>query len=298
MRTGTQFAPSGAVVCRLTAPFLAAACVVPASGCSTFLVRESSLVPAATPLPPPSFDSAADLFVGDSTVAFLSEPETAPNENVGLWIPRTQLDGSIAVRFAENQGMRFFYRRGLSAGAMRAAPTTLGNPGHDTQTWGAGLMLRVPTSSPAWDLRLTLDAGMVEVPTHIEATCASRCSSSRPAAPIEDYGHPWVALLSLGLAVHYRANGDVGLWGGVVTQTHPTNTAQLTSTTIDANVRSGPLNPIVVLGADLHLGSHVSIVPEVSLPVLAAPVRYGPIVSVGLRGSFGPSPGHRRRSED
>jgi hypothetical protein len=44
---------------------------------------------------------------------------------------------------------------------------------------------------------------------------------------------------------------------------------------------------IVGVGAEIRPIPHLSIVPTIQLPLLSSPVRYGPIIGLGLRGTWG-----------
>ena len=255
------------------------------TACATYDVRQSSLVPAATPPPPPSFERRADLYVADTTVLFLDEPERAPNETAGLWIPRHQLDGALSVRFGRYMGMRLTYRQGLSAGAMRAAPTTLPNPGNDVRAVGLGMSFRVPFHGEPLELLLSWDNSLVLVPSYVEATCISWCDGSARTVTRHDVDS--VPMLSAGASLQYVADDHHRAWLTLVGQTHPTNQERFESTETDAQVEMGRANLIAALGAEIHVTEGFSFVPQIQWPVTAMPVRYGPILGLGLRGSFG-----------
>src|SRR4029077_5748594 len=99
-----------------------------AAGCTTYHVRQSSLVPAMALPPEPVSRGVADLYLGDSTVTFLSEPEPAPDSQAGMWVARPNLELAGTLRPLENLGFRMLGMDSLSEGAIRTAPTTLHAP--------------------------------------------------------------------------------------------------------------------------------------------------------------------------
>ena len=254
-------------------------------GCATFDVQQSSLVPAATPPPPASFDRVADVYAADTTVVFLDEPERSPNETAGLWIPRHQIDGAIGVRFGRYMGMQLTYRQGLSAGAMRAAPTTLQNPGRDVRAAGIGMSFRVPLGDEPLELHVSWHNALVQVPSHVEATCVSFCGAPGSTTVRDEVDG--VLMLSAGASLQWSFDEAGRGWLGLVGQTHPTNQERFASGDTDAEVEMGPLNLLASIGVEIELVEGFSVIPQLQVPITARPVRYGPILGLGLRGSFG-----------
>jgi hypothetical protein len=251
-----------------------------APGCTTFHVRQSSLVPAATPAPPPSFDRRADLYVGDTTVVYIDEPELAPNSDAGLWIPRHQFDGALALRFNRWWGMRVIYRHGLNTGATPAAPTTMERPAGDVWGAGFGVFARAPLGEEL-ELQFETDVMTMSIPSFVIVTDleagGSTSNDEREAEPI----------IAAAFGLSWRPSHEFRLWVDVGVQNHPTNIREFDSATPEGEVDMGPANLVASVGTEVHLSEGFSVIPQIQLPVTAAPVRYGPILGIGLRGELG-----------
>ena len=268
-------------------PPLVLALVLAAAGCVTYKVQQSSLVPAATLPPPPTASGRgiADLYVADSTVSFLLTPELAPNENAGLWIPRTQVDGALTLRPGRGLGLRLLWLDGLPQGAMAASPTTLSNPGGNT--WGVGFGFDVSSDQRApWAVGASLDLLALTVPSHVIAVCVENC----PLASIQATGHSQtdtVPLYSVAMRLTWRAGASARLFVTGAIKNHPTNMATFESAFPDGEVSSGRVNVLTGVGAEIQLGEWLSVVPQLQIPLTERPVRYGPIFAVGARATLG-----------
>jgi hypothetical protein len=75
---------------------------------------------------------------------------------------------------------------------------------------------------------------------------------------------------------------EVALVFSTGVRNHPTNVASFESLTGDAEVRMGPVNWLVGVGAQFRLVPWFAINPMVQVPLTANPVRYAPIVTLGL----------------
>lgn len=266
---------------RFASCFVSLVALLAGAGCATYSVRQSSVVPAAMLPPPPATRGTGDLYVGDGSVTFLSgDPELAPSEHAGLWIPRTQLNGSATYRWP-HVGIRGSWLVGFPQGAMAAAPTTLRNPDQAVFGFGPGILVRPTPPGSELTLTATFDSMLVSVPSYLEATCTTGCEGARPNGAWRE--REALFLYSLTATTTWRASSllDVFLTFGV--QNHPTNVERFDTTELEPEVQSGPINLLVAVGAELHLTRWLSLVPQVQWPVTAEPVRYGPILSFGLR---------------
>jgi hypothetical protein len=247
------------------------------AGCTPVLVRQSSLVPAATLPPTPIESRGADIYFGDSTVSFLDKPELAPNADAGLWIPRTQLEAAISLRMSRLVSIRLCWLDGLSEGAIRASPTTLDNPDANTFGVGPGVVFHGRLPDQPVSMLLAFDTVVVNIPTLVFV-------ESDPA----DRHDELVTIWSVTMTGAYHIDEGIRLLASVGIRNHPTNAAERIDTDIGAKVESGPANVLVGIGAELQVTEGLSFVPQVQWPVTADPIRYGPIIGLGIRGRFGP----------
>lgn len=252
------------------------------TGCATYSVQQSSLVPAPVAPPPATERGIADAYVGDATVTFVSRPKRAPNNHSGLWITRHLLQGALTLHISELFAFRLTGVVGLHQGAMQAAPTTLQNPGSDVTGWGAGYVVSIPFDAHA--LTLSLDIAILSIPSYIDATCADGdddCDAGHKTGHDRD-PIAWAAATA-GYA--YRFSDQLRAQLGFVLQNHPTNEEQFYSdSNEDAEVDDGPLYVTVAASVEWQPLPWLGIAPELQWPLTRSPVRYGPIVGLGVRG--------------
>lgn len=267
-------------------PFLAFAGFV--LGCGPIhQVRESTLVPVGVPGPPTNFNQRADLYIGDSTMSFLDKPATNPDANAGLYIPRTQLDSALGIRFTRFFGARFLYRHLFAAGAVRGSPSTVANPGRDGHEIGVGFGFHIAPSDSRFALDLGLDTSVAVLPTRLESNeCLDdECmmlGPTRIGGSTED-----VMVFSATVFGSYRLGDEARLIAGLGIQNHPSNEGSYSSIYVEPRVTMGPINVILVVGAELPLTDWLNVIPQIQWPATSDPVLYGPIMSVGFRASFG-----------
>jgi hypothetical protein len=254
--------------------------VLASTGCATYSVQQSSLVPAPVAPPPATERGIADAYVGDATVTFVSRPKRAPNNHSGLWITRHLLQGALTLHFSELAAFRLTGVVGLHQGAMQAAPTTLENPGSEVTGMGAGWIMNLPFAAHA--LTLSLDLGLLAIPSYIEATCVSGKDCDFNYRTGHDRDEIAWAAATAGYA--YRFSDQWRAQLGFVLQNHPTNLEQFESSENDAEVQDGPLYVTVALAVEWQPLPWLGLAPELQWPLTRSPVRYGPIVGLGVRG--------------
>jgi hypothetical protein len=249
----------------------------------TYDIRQSSLVPAATAPPVPTNTGLGHAWVSDSTIVFLDPPELAPNENAGLWIPRTQVELALGFHASDHFGMRGVGLVGAPWGAMAAAPTTLPNPG--TSVFGGGLAMSFRGRGAGDRVYFDFDVAcqLLSVPSYVIIDDSGSVPSPISSGHLErdEVWLGWIAIVP-----HVVVNEDVTLLGSFSLRNHPTNLASFTSTEAEAEVEEGPVNLVVALGAEVHAEEWLDIVPIVQWPVTRDPVVYGPIIGVGARATF------------
>ncbi|HEY3353475.1 MAG TPA: hypothetical protein VGQ83_09520 [Polyangia bacterium] len=268
----------------LGARLLGLIALVATTGCPAYHVQQSSLVPALSLPPPPSSRGVADFYVADSTVTFLMPPELAPNENAGLFIPRTQLEGAFAGRPSEWVSLRLLWLDALPQGALAAAPTRLPSP--DMHAWGigGGIVVGTPERHGPLSYHVAVDVLPVSVPSRVRVACVQNCEGAPP--PRETLQRDTVPLMSLMTTLGWAVSPTVRLTASAAVKNHPTNIESFRSLTPRGEVYSGPLNVIVGLGGEFRLGSWCSLVPQLQIPVTAEPVRYGMIFGLGVRATL------------
>lgn len=254
-------------------------------GCGATRVQQSTLVPAATLPPPPRHDGTIDLYLEDSTVTFVSRPERAPDSNAGLWIARHNFQGELTLHANEYFALRFGALQSLSAGAVRATPTTIRNPGDDLRGAGFGATANVPLGQEQTRLFLVADFALLYLPSFVRTACGN-CDRDDPylAGHVDTRA---VGRVAVALTLAHALSSDVRLFASGAVANHPTNREEFDSDTeaVHADVDFGPANVTVGLGAEIDV-AWLSFVPYVQWPVTADPVRYGPIVGLGIRGTW------------
>ena len=252
------------------------------TGCEMVRVQQSTLVPALTMPPPPREDRVVDVYLEDATVTFLSQPQRAPNSDAGLWVTRHKFQGAVSVHASKHMALRILGYEALSAGAMKAAPTTLQNPGRNTRGVGFGFAASLPVGSPATQLHIVTDLVFAEVPSYVRRVCED-CEDPSPQRGRIDVDPMAIASLCL-FGSHRVAPGTrLRLGAGVVN--HPANLEEFNNDAVVAEINDGPVNGVLSLGVEVDL-DWVSLAPQIQWPVTRDPVVYGPIVGLGVRAGF------------
>jgi len=256
-----------------------------ASGCTSYRVQQSALVPAATLPPlPASAPAAVDVYLEDSTVTFVSEPERAPDSDAGLWITRHMLQAAATFHPNDYVGIRVLTPVGLQQGAMRAAPTTLQRPDKRVTGGGAGVTLSVPWFGGSQQMHFTGELHLLSIPTRAIATCEFNCTGASPERITHHRRFVEQAVLGVDYVVELRDGVRLAL--RAATRSHPTNHETISNGTGNAEVSPGPAYAIVGTSLEVQLSEWLSVTPSVQWPVTHSPVVYGPIISVGLRGTI------------
>lgn len=242
-------------------------------------VQQSSLVPAPTLPPMPAHDGKFDVYLGSSTVTGVSRPDlTRTASESGLWIPRTQLDGAISFRPVRRFALRADWIVGFSADAQALANTRGPNPG--TSVWGLGIGAtgRFDQEGEQWFVDVSADMIALSVPSHVQVCTDASCTSFRSESDQRDT----VPLLSIGAVAGYRVAPEVALVFSTAFRNHPTNDGSFSSIDGDAEVSTGPANWLVGVGAQLRVAPWLALTPMVQVPITANPVRYAPILTLGV----------------
>jgi len=254
-------------------------------GCTTFQIRQSALVPAATLPPTPSSRGAADVYLEDTTVTYLSYPERAPISNAGLWIPRHQFQGALSFHISDHLSLRVLGLDGLSLGAFKADPSTLRNPGKDIWAWGFGSTVSLKPFDERHELHLSFGMFLVDVPCYREVTCDEEdCDGVSNRGKGVEYEKAGMSYVSLVYAYGFYQWLDLLVTAAV--RNHLTNKESFSSSIAGADIDVGPAYVTVGIGTEIWFYDFFSLDPYIQWPVMRNPIIYGPIVGLGLRGTL------------
>lgn len=267
---------------RAPVPRLLLAALLLLTACETVRVQQSSLVPAAILPPAPRQDGVLDLYLEHSTVTFVSRPERVPSSDAGLWVARHNLQAAATVHASEHMALRLVAVGSPSAGAMRAAPTTLRNPGSAVYGAGTGIAASVPLGSERTQLHLVADFVALSIPSFVRAACTG-CSPDASQGGRLDRDPLGQGAFAVVGSQQVSASTRVTLAAAV--KNHPTNLEEFDNYAVDAEVHEGPVNVVVGLGVETDI-EWFSIAPYLQWPVTRDPVRYGPLLGLGVRATY------------
>lgn len=266
---------------------VAAVVVVLAQGCAPTQYRQSSLVPIPSLPTPPRMNSWVEVSGGDSTLAFVSPPTLAPNTNAGLWLSRVQLEGAVTVRphrFRRVRwGLRLPWMVALPDGAVAASPTTLENPGLAARGFGTGASVRADFDSGV-SFGFTVDLMGVSIPSRVRPVAYDGMPLGSAYDSIQRTN---VAVFSGTFSLGMKVGRLVELFSVLGMRNQPTNLGSFSSYTGAAEVRSGPMNGVIGVGANVDVVRGLAVVPQIQWPFTGTPVMYGPIFSLALRVEIG-----------
>jgi hypothetical protein len=251
--------------------------------CTTYRVQQSSLVPMAVPPSPARFDSRGDALLGGSTVAHVGQPDLFPSDEAGLYVPRIQGEGQVAVRAHRRGSVRLLYREGFHRGALPSHPTLMPNPGRNTRAAGAGYAFRLGGFGERWSVDLAAELMVAGIPSYVHVT-----TDDDPVRTVLQYD--LVPVFSGSIVASHEISSQVRVFCQFALQTHPTNRRDFTSTRPRGEVYMGAPNLILGIGFEMDANDWLSLLPQLHWPATAAPVRYGPIITLALRARFGDPP--------
>lgn len=254
------------------------------SGCTSYRVQQSALVPAATlPALPASQPAVADVYIEDSTVTFVSEPERAPSSDAGLWVTRHLLQVAASAHITDYLAIRMLAPVGLAQGAMRTAPTLLARPDKPVTGGGGGVTLSLPFGGGSQQLHFSTELSILSIPTRSTATCVTGCEGKPPVVKRQQRKYVTPLVLGLDYILELRQGARLAIRAGL--RGHPVNHEVIDNSDGGAEVEMGPAYAIIGTSLEVQLADWLSITPTVQWPVNRSPIRYGPIISVGVRGT-------------
>ncbi len=269
---------------------LAVASALASVGCMPppHVVQQSTLAPVPTVVLPPSFEGFAEASLGDSTLLYLRPPELAPNAGAALYLPRTQVEGSLSIRVARRVRVRVPYLVAPSSGAVAAAPTTLDSPGATAWGVGSGVAVRAGGFGEPWNVDFVADTSLLSIPTYMQDEGVPGSGRVRYSA---------LPQLAITVSPGYVIAPGTRLFVVATLRNHVTNAAAFTTSLSDPSPRvsAGPFYLPVGVGVEFRPVCGLSITPVFQWPLGSSPVEYGPVLSLTVRGSLPSEPVGRGR---
>jgi hypothetical protein len=245
--------------------------------------QQATFAPAPTAVLPPSFEGVAEVAFGDATMLGLYAPQRRTNDDAALFVPRTQLEGSVSLRLSRRVRLRLPYVLAPSLGALRVNPS--GMPSPDEAAWGLGFGFawRSGGFGERWNLDLVFDASVLSIPS------LQRLSVRVPGEVVRAPAPQGALTLSPG----YRVSRGVRPLVVVTLRNQVSNVRSFGAYDLGTSGLD-PWNFYVTfgLGAELTPTCGLSVTPMLQWPLGGVLAVYGPVVSLLVHGSFG------RRSED
>ena len=212
------------------------------------------------------------------------------NSDSALWVPREQVEGAISIRIGRGRfATRLDWMHGFSEGSRAIAPNDLPRP--DSSVWGLGTGFTFHAGDAqkpgGWEVDLSADVLRLSIPSwvetveHPERTCFGCVETTGP--PVRSQQRDSVMLYSTSIVVGYRVDWRLRVFATVALRNHPSNHGAFTSSVPDAEVYTGPFNLLAGLGVEVGVTEWLSLIPQVAIPVTEAPVRYAPVVTLGVR---------------
>jgi hypothetical protein len=257
--------------------WLVLACSIFTAACSQYSVRRAALVPnlAPTPRTGQPLDGQAELHLGTAHAVSIADPSTS--ENVGVHVPRIDLNGAVRLRIGADTDIGFVYDEGFEAGSISVRPDQP-TPSGNVRGGGVSVHTSFPIA-PEWRLAFAADVLLYSIP-YVEYRTCTNCMEAWT-----DISERRVATLvaSLGVIGSWR-RGPWTVFGGLTMRNHPTT--RLSSVEIfassDEDVSAGPFNVIAAIGAEYAFGPGLRAQLQIYQPIAQDPVAYMPTIAVSF----------------
>ncbi|AKF04824.1 hypothetical protein [Sandaracinus amylolyticus] len=259
-----------------------------ASGCTTHVVRQSTLfTPPSAGLPQTSH-GRADVMLGGSGTTFIETHSRPASEDGGAWLTRGQLDGQVAVRINRFVSVRAAGFLGIPEGAIASDPTTLERPGR--VAWGAGPIATFGYASEDEPFFTRAELGVLVgfFPSVLLVTSIEPC----PCTTAREEHESFMPIVHGGLAAGYWATDFLAVSAGLVLRNQPSTSFDVEFGVVDeghAAIRFGELAAIPWMAVELEIEHAVGIVVQAQLPILGE-IAFGPTLSLGVRALIGDGP--------
>ena len=261
-----------------------------AAGCQTFAQHQAALVPHATGLLTDGqpLDQIAQVGLGASNIADPVAP-TAGSPNVGDAVPGTQLRGELALRITKHASVWIAGEQGFSSTAHPVTSTQPPVENGDVYGGGGGLSVYLPTSNPNFNVALSTELMIWNVPWVQYNTCIDNCGGT-PGFTYTDRGADNQPTLAFDVTPSYRI-GAVTVFAGITLRNQPTvDEKDVSDLTGDPGVNSGPYNITLHGGVEYEIVDALKIMLSVSQTVTSDPIDYGPGIALMIHTPFGGGP--------
>jgi hypothetical protein len=281
------------------------ALLVLATGCvpgpppPVYAVQRSALV--AHPSPPvwsgTPLRGRVAFQASHSTVVVPVEPEETDGANAGLFVARTNIRGSLRIRFGDNLTLKLLGEISPDSKAMQIAEESLGSPEGSVSSFGAGFEYSAPLSGP-WRLGVAGELSSSRSPFREQGRCIENCDY---APDYYEEGKHSVPIYSVSVVPSYEF-GDVVFFAGLTLRNHPTNTRknrQIAGADDEMDeLRQGPSYYLLGTGIEVRASKHLSFIGHVFQPLSTDIAKYGPAVGIAIRGDlYDPKPTRYSKSQ-
>lgn len=257
------------------------------SGCATYSVEQSSMVPLPT-APPAPMSGRGALELGASIA-----PEVAQGTSTaasGLAVPLAQPQGALSVRIVDVLVLRAYGGVALPQGA-RQVTGTIPAPAESAWFGGIGPVVRILGAERFLFLDVGVSVGFAVIPSTLYITDEDACSSDYPPVcptTIEQWREV-MPLFTLGADFGVRPIEWLQLRVGATVRNQPTNEAQFSRAEVPgSSVSAGPIGLVIHAGLQVDLIDELGLRADVEWPAVNLGLTYGPIVTFGVQGRIGP----------
>jgi hypothetical protein len=260
------------------------------SGCATYSVEQSSMVPLPTAPPPAPMSGRGALELGASIAPEVEGGATTAAS--GLAVPLAQPQGALSVRVADFLVLRAYGGVALPQGATQVTGT-IPAPAESAWFGGIGPVLRILAAERLLFFDIGLSVGFAVIPSTLHITSNDACSSDIPPVcrtTVEQWREV-MPLFALGTDFGVRPIEWLQLRVGATVRNQPTNEAQFSRGGVPgSSVSAGPIGVVVHAGLQLDVIDELGVRADVEWPAVNLGLAYGPIVTLGVQGRIG-SPG-------
>ncbi len=245
--------------------------------CSVRTVQQSGLVAFPEPIPPPSSHGAGDVYVGGSALTQVEGSDTTPG--FGHYVPRGQLNLAASLRPIAGLTIRPLGLVALPSGAVPLESVSLDQPDAPSFMLGVDVGYTIGDEDEPLMLRVHGGTGAMGIAMRVEDPIGAPESSTLG----------WMAVLIGGV--------DVGMWVTpwmlVAASVDARNTPSVPNAVTACTNVDPPFTEFGMFtlnaraSVEFEVTSGIGVVAGVGFPLFGSPYASYPIVSLGLRGSFG-----------
>jgi hypothetical protein len=266
---------------------MAVACAVAGCTSTTYCIQRAALVPISSPSQRPAALATGPIegALGLDTVLWAAAPRAREDRNVGLYVPRVQLQGNLLFSWNRYVSLGLAWEAGVADGSVAISENNIAAPGESIGGIGPHVSFHFPLGR-----QFVLDLGC-EVKGY---SVASRIQYTECGPPDEDgidsSGERQTSDTVILPRAWIAVSGDLR-WSTItmgfgirpqVYNTDETIEAHASSASIDTELEY-EIYPYLYVGWEFHIRqvAHVSL--GVYQPVMFDPVMYAPVVGVNVR---------------